>query len=221
MSNAEIHIRPAGRDDADWITALAPRLHEFGPPPWREVAAMNAAVAAGLGRELANPSPGSAILAAVDPAGAPLGFISLRTDRDYFTEVPFGHVVDLVVARAGEGRGVGRAPLAYYPSVVIVEARAFTARIGDLLSDERYRALQLNLARRPDAGEVIPGTGGLRKVRWSGKGHGKRGGFRVIYFWHRASNRILMLFAFAKNERADLTAAQKKALRKIVEMEYR
>lgn len=73
---------------------------------------MNAAVTAGLARELANPSPGSAILAAVDPAGTPLGFVSLRTDRDYFTEVPVGHVVDLVVARAGEGRGVGRALLA-------------------------------------------------------------------------------------------------------------
>lgn len=112
MSDAEIQIRPVRPEDADWITALAPRLHEFGPPPWREVAAMNASVAAGLAREIATPSPGSAILAAVDPAGTPLGFVSLRTDPDYFTEAPCGHVVDLVVARAGEGRGVGRALLA-------------------------------------------------------------------------------------------------------------
>jgi ribosomal protein S18 acetylase RimI-like enzyme len=108
----EIRIRLARPDDVDWITALAPRLHEFGPPPWREVDAMNAAVQAGLARELASPSPGSAILVAEDPAGAPLGFISLRTDRDYFTEEPVGHVTDIVVAGSGEGRGVGRALLA-------------------------------------------------------------------------------------------------------------
>lgn len=112
MSDAEIRIRPAGPEDTGWITALAPRLHEFGPPPWRDVASMNAAVEAGLARDLAQPSPGSTILAAVDPVGSPLGFVSLRTDRDYFTQAAFGHVVDLVVAREGEGRGVGRALLA-------------------------------------------------------------------------------------------------------------
>lgn len=104
--------------------------------------------------------------------------------------------------------------------MVIVETRAFTARIGDLLSDEQYSGLQVHLAGRPSAGDVIPGTGGLRKVRWTGRGRGKRGGCRVIYFWHTASSRLLMLFAFSKNERADLTAAQKKVLRQIVEMEY-
>jgi GNAT superfamily N-acetyltransferase len=73
---------------------------------------MNASVAAGLAREIAKPTLGCTILAAVDPTGIPLGFVSLRTGRDYFTEVPVGHVVDLVVAREGEGRGVGRALLA-------------------------------------------------------------------------------------------------------------
>jgi mRNA-degrading endonuclease RelE of RelBE toxin-antitoxin system len=105
--------------------------------------------------------------------------------------------------------------------VIIVETRAFTARIGDLLSDEQYRGLQVHLASRPSVGDIIPGTGGLRKVRWAGKGRGKRGGCRVIYFWDVASSRLLMLFAFSKNERVDLTAAQKKALRQIVETEYR
>lgn len=105
--------------------------------------------------------------------------------------------------------------------MVILETRVFTARIGDLLNDEQYRALQIHLVRRPTAGDVIPGTGGLRKVRWGTQGRGKRGGCRVIYFWHPASNRLLMLFAFSKNERADLSAAQKKLLRQIVETEYR
>jgi ribosomal protein S18 acetylase RimI-like enzyme len=107
----DIRIRRARPDDAGWIVALAPRLHEFGPPAWREVDSMNAAVQADLTRELANPGPGAAILAAEDSGGTPLGFISLKTDRDYFTGVPVGHVSDLVVARAGEGRGVGRALL--------------------------------------------------------------------------------------------------------------
>jgi hypothetical protein len=104
--------------------------------------------------------------------------------------------------------------------VVIVETRAFTARIDDLLTDEQYRALQLHLARRPTVGSTIPGTGGLRKLRWMASGRGKRGGTRVIYFWHPASNRLLMLFAFAKNERTDLTTEQRKVLRQIVESEY-
>ena len=104
--------------------------------------------------------------------------------------------------------------------MVIVETRAFTARIGDLLADEQYRGLQLYLVRRPTAGSAIPGTGGLRKLRWVAPGRGKRGGTRVIYFWHPASSRLLMLFAFAKNERADLTAEQRKILRRIVESEY-
>jgi hypothetical protein len=104
--------------------------------------------------------------------------------------------------------------------VVILETRVFTTRISDLLDDEQYRALQVYLVRRPTAGEVIPGTGGLRKVRWGMQGRGKRGGCRVIYFWHPASSRLLMLFAFSKNERADLSASQRKLLRQIVETEY-
>src|SRR5262245_56589116 len=111
MNGAEIRIRPARPDDAGWITALAPRLHEFGPPPWRDVDAMNASVAAGLARELADPTPGSAIFAAEDASGQPVGFVTLRTDRDYFLDISVGHVIDLVVARAGEGQGVGRALL--------------------------------------------------------------------------------------------------------------
>ena len=104
--------------------------------------------------------------------------------------------------------------------MVIVETKAFTARIGDLLEDDEYRALQLELVQRPTAGSVIPGTGGLRKLRWAVAGRGKRGGARVIYFWHAESARILLLFAYAKNEQADLTAAQRHALKRIVETEY-
>ncbi len=110
--------------------------------------------------------------------------------------------------------------MAYHPVVVIVETGAFTARIRILLGDEEYRRLQAALAGRPDAGTVIQGTGGLRKVRWAGSGRGKRGGIRVIYYWHQPTARILMLLTYAKNERDDLSEAQKRALRHIIETEY-
>jgi ribosomal protein S18 acetylase RimI-like enzyme len=107
-----MQIRKATAADTDWITGLAPRLHEFGPAAWRDVAGMNASVQTGLAKELADPTVGSEILAAVDPSGTPLGFVSMRTDHDYFTSEPIAHVVDIVVAREGEGRGVGRFLLA-------------------------------------------------------------------------------------------------------------
>jgi len=110
--------------------------------------------------------------------------------------------------------------LAYARTVVIVETRAFTARIRELLSDDEYRLLQNDLVARPDLGSVMRGTGGLRKVRWRGSGRGKRGGIRVIYYWHVVSDRLLMLLAYPKNERDDLTADQRAALRKVVESEY-
>jgi hypothetical protein len=106
------------------------------------------------------------------------------------------------------------------PAMVIVETKVFTRRIRELLDDETYRALQTYLVRRPSAGAVIPSTGGLRKLRWAGSGRGTRGGIRIIYYWHLASSRLLMLFAFAKNERTDLTEDQKRSLRKILESEY-
>jgi len=102
----------AGLEDSDWIVALAPRLHDFGPPPWRVRAAMDEAVKEDQARLLANLAPGSAIFAAVDADDNPLGFVTLRTDRDYFTDEPAGHVVDIVVSREAEVRGVGRALLA-------------------------------------------------------------------------------------------------------------
>jgi len=67
--------------------------------------------------------------------------------------------------------------------VEFIEAPAFTQLLADYLGDDDYRALQLHLARNPEAGDVIPGTGGFRKLRWADRrrGKGKRGGLRVIY----------------------------------------
>ncbi len=104
--------------------------------------------------------------------------------------------------------------------MVFVETKLFTAKVTELLPDDEYRALQLELSRQPALGAVITGTGGLRKLRWRLPGRGKRGGARVIYFWHAGTSRILMLFIYAKSERTDLTATQREALRKVIESEY-
>lgn len=101
-----------------------------------------------------------------------------------------------------------------------VETPVFTRRIVQLLSDEEYRQLQLYLAERPDAGKVIPGSGGLRKLRWGIGQTGKRGGLRLIYYWVVHRDMILFLFAFRKNERSDLTPEQLHILRRIIEEEY-
>ena len=105
--------------------------------------------------------------------------------------------------------------------MVIIETSIFTRQVQALLSNEEYRQLQLALVIQPDMGAVISGSGGLRKVRWSLKGRGKRGGVRVIYYWAVVQDKILMLFMYAKNEQEDLTLDQLKVLRRIVEEEYR
>ena len=110
-SDASVTIRPARPEDAEWIVPLGSRMHEFGPPPWRDVRVMDAAVAAQWARELANPTPGSAFLVAEDALGSAVGFVWLRTERDYFIDMPVGHVIDIAVTRGGEGRGIGRALL--------------------------------------------------------------------------------------------------------------
>lgn len=100
-----------------------------------------------------------------------------------------------------------------------IETPIFTKRITSLLSDQDYRLLQLELAIRPDSGDLIKQSGGLRKIRWSGSGRGKSGGIRVIYYFVDAKQQVYMLFAYAKNESDDLSVDQVKLLKNIV-MEY-
>ncbi|MBA4391804.1 MAG: hypothetical protein C0399_12835 [Syntrophus sp. (in: bacteria)] len=104
--------------------------------------------------------------------------------------------------------------------MVIIETPVFTRKILASLSDEEYRLLQVHLLNKPDAGKIIQGSGGLRKLRWSAKGHGKSGGIRVIYYWFVAQDTILLVFAYSKNERDNLTAEQLQHLRRIIEGEY-
>jgi hypothetical protein len=103
--------------------------------------------------------------------------------------------------------------------VRFLETPVFTARLRGHLKDDQYRMLQLALLLRPEQGPLIPGSGGLRKLRWAGQGRGKRGGLRVIYYWAAREEIFYMLYVYAKNEQGDLTPAQVKTLRRIVREE--
>lgn len=92
--------------------------------------------------------------------------------------------------------------------------------IERFLSDEDYRSLQIALMLRPEQGPVIRGGGGLRKVRWARPGGGKSGGLRVIY-WSPTEEAFYMLYAYAKNEQGDLTAAQTRALGLLAREEFK
>lgn len=103
--------------------------------------------------------------------------------------------------------------------MIFIETKAFTRQVMNLLTDEDYRAVQDHLAERPDSGAVIKGTGGIRKLRWAGLGHGKRGGVRIIYYWAMPKDRILLLFMYPKGVSDDLSAEERKVLQRIVEHE--
>ena len=98
----------------------------------------------------------------------------------------------------------------------LIETPIFSKQVDAAWSDEEYRAFQLHLILRPDAGALIPASGGLRKVRWQMPGRGKRGGARVIYYWQDAARRIYLLFLYPKNVRSNLSAAELRTLRKLV-----
>ena len=100
--------------------------------------------------------------------------------------------------------------------MIFIETPVFTRQVKESLSDEDYRLLQILLAIRPDAGDVIKSGGGIRKVRWTLPGRGKSGGVRVIYFWRSAAAQVYMLFLFQKSEHSDLTPDQVKQLAKYV-----
>ena len=80
-----------------------------------------------------------------------------------------------------------------------IETKAFTKLVNEHLSDEEYAGLQEVLIRDPETGDLIPGSGGVRKVRWGVKGRGKRGGIRVIYYARTRQGQIWMLTLYAKN----------------------
>jgi len=101
--------------------------------------------------------------------------------------------------------------------MIIIETTIFSRLIQDMMSDDDYRLLQEALITRPDAGDVIKGSGGLRKVRWKLEGKGKSGGIRMIYYWVTADDQIRMVYAYRKSKQENLTPEQLAALKQIVE----
>jgi len=104
--------------------------------------------------------------------------------------------------------------------VIFLETPVFTRQIRELVEDDQYRELQSILVARPDAGDLISRSGGLRKIRIAASGRGKRGGARVIYYWVVAKDQIFLLLAYAKNAQEDLTEEQVKTLRALVRQEF-
>jgi hypothetical protein len=96
------------------------------------------------------------------------------------------------------------------------ETTWFTRHVLEYMDDESYAQLQWYLLRRPEVGDLIQGSGGIRKVRWAAAGKGKRGGVRVIYHWASARGVFFMLDIYAKSEKEDLTPDELKMLRKLV-----
>ena len=101
--------------------------------------------------------------------------------------------------------------------MVFIETPLFTKRVKAILDDDSYAAFQHHLADQPTAGDVIEGTGGLRKIRVAASGRGKRGGARVIYFYFVSLARIALLHIYTKNEQTELSAEEKDALKRIIE----
>jgi len=102
-----------------------------------------------------------------------------------------------------------------------IEAPAFTRHVSRYLADDEYRELQSRLANNPSLGDVMPGSGGFRKIRWGDprRGKGRRGGLRVIYYYFLPEQQIWFMTLYDKDETADLTPRQTKALRNAIEAE--
>ena len=100
--------------------------------------------------------------------------------------------------------------------MVFIEATLFSKYLQDYLDEEEYREMQNHLIEQPDAGSLIQGTGGLRKLRWQLGNKGKRGGVRVIYYWQIAEDQIYFFTLYAKNEASDLSSEEKKVLKKML-----
>ncbi|TEA79182.1 type II toxin-antitoxin system RelE/ParE family toxin [Allopusillimonas ginsengisoli] len=99
--------------------------------------------------------------------------------------------------------------------ITIVETPAFLNLAGAIWTDEERAELIDYVARNPENGDLIPGTGGVRKLRWGRAGIGKRGGARVIYFYYHTDAPIYLLLAYAKAASTDLTPDQKRQVAKL------
>ena len=96
--------------------------------------------------------------------------------------------------------------------VTFVEVPLFTSLLPAYLNDEEYLEMQSYLMEMPEAGKLIRGSGGIRKIRWAKQGTGKSGGMRIIYYWAKAINQIYLLTLYGKNEKENIDAATLKRI---------
>jgi hypothetical protein len=99
--------------------------------------------------------------------------------------------------------------------IIVIETPSFLRDSKDLLDDDEREALVTFLAYNPKAGDVIVGTGGIRKIRWAREYEGKSGGFRVVYYYYSNEIPLFALNVFTKNEKANLSKAEKNELKKL------
>lgn len=104
-----------------------------------------------------------------------------------------------------------------------MEAPAFTRHISEYLTDDAYRMLQTELTSSPEVGDMMPGTGGFRKLRWADvrRGKGRRGGLRIIYYYFLSDHQIWLMTLYSKNEAVDLSPTEKKVLKAAIEAELK
>lgn len=112
------------------------------------------------------------------------------------------------------------APMAYIGavarrSITVAETPLFSRQALDVWDDDGREAFIDFIARNPEEGDVIPETGGVRKIRWVRPGSGKRGGARVIYFYHNSDRPLYLLMVYAKARQENLRADEKKIVRKL------
>ena len=98
-----------------------------------------------------------------------------------------------------------------------IETPFFTEALEHYLDDDEYARLQHYLNEHPEAGAMVPGSGGVRKLRWAAKGRGKRGGLRVIYYLHSAHGEIWMLTIYGKNVRENIPSHVLRQIKKAIE----
>jgi hypothetical protein len=100
--------------------------------------------------------------------------------------------------------------------MAVVETEAFLERAKAILTESERAGLVAYLASNPEAGQLIPGTGGARKIRWALAGRGKRGGARTIYYYHSESIPLFVLDIYAKNQKLDLSESDKRSLKRVL-----
>ena len=100
--------------------------------------------------------------------------------------------------------------------MTVVETAEFLKHAARLMPDAEREEVVAYLGANPEAGEIIPETGGVRKIRWAREGMGKRGGARVIYYYHNERLPLFLLSAYAKNRKANLSKAERNAMKRLV-----